>query len=50
MKTKTITIERGKPYSEKELNKIERALKKAEEARKDPKFMKAVGEFIKETT
>lgn len=46
MKAKTVLIEQEKPYSEKELAKIKKILKKAEAARKDPNFRKFVQEFI----
>ncbi len=43
-------VEREKPYSKEELARIEKALKKAQQAKKDPEFMKAVARFIKLTT
>lgn len=50
MKTKTVTVEQEKPYSKEQLNRIEKAFKKIQEAKKDPEFMKAIERFIKMTT
>lgn len=50
MKTKTVLVEKDRPYSKAELAKIEKVLKKVKESRKDPEFRKAVSRFIKLTT
>ena len=39
-----------KAYSEKEIERLRNTLKDVEEAKKDPRFRKAVKEFIKATT
>ncbi len=39
-------VEREKPYSKEELARIEKVLKKAQEAKKDPKFRAFIKEFI----
>lgn len=45
---KTVSREHG--YSGREMAKINAVLKGIEKARKDPEFMKALKQFIKETT
>ena len=44
------TVEREKPYSKTDVEKIKRLGKQIKEARKDPEFRKAVRQFIKATT
>lgn len=43
-------VQKEDGYSKAQLAKIKRVFKKIEIARKDPEFMKAVRQFIKETT
>lgn len=49
MRQKAVLVERD-GYTKEELARIERVLRKMKLAQKDPEFIKAAEEFVKETT
>lgn len=50
MRSKSVLVQMERPYYKRDLVRLEAVGRKIEKAQKDPEFIKAIKQFIKQTT